>query len=149
MTLPSMLTDKREHNRLLSQAIEELSSCQAYSLGVWLMILGNENDDIGFVEMVESLGAAVVIDDHCTGSRYFWNEVMPEENRLAAIASRYLDRPPCPERDWEVRRRWDHIIKLARDYNIQGVILIQQRLCDSHECHMPLLISLFEKNNIP
>ena len=62
--------------------------------GIRLMIVGSESDDIEFMEMVESLNSTFVADDHCSASRYFWNSVIPQEDRLQAIANRYLDRPP-------------------------------------------------------
>ena len=77
------------------------------------MVVGSENDDVDFIGMIEQkmvLPATIVIDDHCTGSRYFWNEVVPERDRLHAIASRYIDRPPCPNKDWPVRRRFPHVL---------------------------------------
>lgn len=41
----------------------------------------NIDPEIGsyFVKMVESLGAKFGIDDHCTGSRYFWIELFVTE----------------------------------------------------------------------
>lgn len=76
--------------------------------------------------MVESLGAKFVIDDHCTGTRYFWNEVIPGKDRLMAIADRYCDRVPCSTKDfgmesWE-RDRFKHILELAKEYRIQGAV---------------------------
>jgi len=113
------------------------------------MIVGSEDDDIEFLEMVESLGATFVIDDHCTGSRYFWNEVIPQEDRLSAIAARYVDRPACPSKDWPKRTRLPHILKLARDYNVNGALLIQQKFCDPHELDIPALTSFLKENGIP
>jgi len=46
------------------------------------MIIGSEDDDREFFSMVEqhlSLPATIVIEEHCTGSRDFWNEVIPQE----------------------------------------------------------------------
>ncbi|MCG9969843.1 2-hydroxyacyl-CoA dehydratase [Pelotomaculum terephthalicicum JT] len=92
--------------------------------GTRLMIVGSENDDRIFMEMCESVGATFVIEDHCTGSRYFWNSVVPGEDRLAAIAARYVDRPRCPTKDWPNRDRLPHILSLAREWNAQGVIVM-------------------------
>ncbi|MFQ5826085.1 MAG: benzoyl-CoA reductase, bzd-type, subunit N [Dehalococcoidia bacterium] len=150
MTISSQLTDKEEHNRVLAEVLEGLSrGADGREPGARLMILGSEDDDIEFLKMVESLDATFVIDDHCTGTRYFWNEVIPEEDRLAAIAARYLDRPPCPVKDWTERRRFKHILKLAQDYNVQGVIVIQQKFCDPHEVDIPPLQSYLEENGFP
>jgi len=113
------------------------------------MILGSENDDTEFMNMVESLGATFVIEDHCTGSRYFWNEVIPQKDRLSAVGARYIDRPACPSKDWPERTRLPHIAKLAKEYNAQGVLLIQQKFCDPHELDIPAVRSYLEKNGIP
>ena len=99
--------------------------------------------------MVEDWGADMVIDEHCTGTRYFWNEVEPQPDRLAAIAARYIDRPPCPAKDWPDRRRLPHIMNLARDYGVQGAVLIQQKFCDPHEFDMPAIADALQKDGIP
>jgi benzoyl-CoA reductase subunit C len=149
MVLSSMLMDKEEHNQMLAQALKALPG-EGNRDGVRLMLIGSENDDVEMVRLTESLGGSVVVDDHCTGSRYFWNEVVPQEDRLSAIAARYMDKPPCPVKDWEERRRLDYIMGLARDYGVEGAIVIQQKFCDPHEYDIPIIMShLKEKANIP
>ncbi|MEE8472461.1 MAG: 2-hydroxyacyl-CoA dehydratase [Dehalococcoidia bacterium] len=149
MVLSGMLTDKEEHNRMLERTLLELPR-EGDRDGVRLMLIGSENDDVEMVRLVESLGGSVVVDDHCTGSRYFWNEVSPGEDRLGAIAARYIDKPPCPVKDWEARRRLDYISGLARDYGVEGALVIQQKFCDPHEFDIPIIIShLKETANIP
>ena len=97
---------------------------------------------------VESCGATFVVDDHCTGTRYFWNEVVPRENRLEAIAARYIDRVPCPSKDWEQRTRIDHILKLAEEWNVGGAIVIQQKFCDPHELDIPAIRKALDEKGI-
>ncbi len=109
------------------------------------MILGSEDDDTEFVKMVESLDAKFVIDDHCTGTRYFWNEVIPADDRLAAIAVRYVDRPPCLTKDWHHRSRLQRILGFAKDWNVDGAIVIQQNFCDSHELDIPFVRRYLEE----
>ena len=150
----SQLMDKREHNVLLGQLINDLPNRNLEKdTGVRMMIIGSESDDREFMEMVESIGATFVIEDHCTGSRYFWDEVAPDEDRLQAIANRYCDRIPCPSKDYGIedwqRKRFPHILQLAKEYGVQGAILIQQKFCDPHECDTPSLRRLLESNGIP
>ncbi len=155
MVWAGQLMDKREHNELLKQLIEALPDRKLdRDTGVRLMIIGSENDDRPFMEMVEDvLKGTFVTDDHCTGSRYFWDEVVPEKDRLQAIANRYLDRVPCPNKDWGMedcsRKRFPHILQLARDYGVQGAILVQQKFCDPHELDIPSLRRYLEDNDIP
>ncbi|MHA2031206.1 MAG: 2-hydroxyacyl-CoA dehydratase, partial [Candidatus Kariarchaeaceae archaeon] len=76
VTLSSQMVDKAEHNIALRKLLEDLPDRKLdRDVGTRLMILGSEDDDIEFLNMVESVGSTFVIDDHCTGSRYFWNEV--------------------------------------------------------------------------
>lgn len=150
MVIAGQLMDKAEHNRLLEQFLRELGSKNTRrETAVRLMLVGSEMDDINFVRLVEELGATFVIDEHCSGTRYFWNEVVPEDDRLAAIAARYIDRVPCPPKDWPEQRRLPFILSLARDYNVQGVLLYQQKFCDPHEFDIPALQRMFAENNIP
>ena len=150
----SQLMDKREHNELLKQLLQALPNRKLNrNTGVRLMSVGSEDDDRPFMEMVESIGGTFVIEDHCTGSRYFWDEVVPNKDRLQAIANRYCDRIPCPNKDWgmedDSRVRFPHILQLARDYRVQGAILIQQKFCDPHELDIPSLRRYLEDNGIP
>ncbi len=155
MVWASQLMDKREHNKMLAELIEALPKRKLErETGVRLMIIGSENDDRPFMEMVEKdLRGTFVIDEHCTGSRYFWNEVIPDKDRLQAIANRYLDRVPCPNKDWGMednsRKRFPHILQLAKDYGVQGAILVQQKFCDPHELDIPSLRRYLESNGIP
>jgi benzoyl-CoA reductase subunit C len=140
MVLSSQMTDKAEHNEELKKVLAGLPRRDnGRKTGTRLMILGSEDDDIKFLNMVESCGATFVIDDHCTGSRYFWNEVVGREDRLEALAARYIERPPCPSKDWEERTRIPHILKLAKDWDVSGAIVIQQKFCDPHELDIPAI----------
>ena len=150
MVLTSMFMDKEEHSQLLQQALNELPKRkQNRESQIRLMLVGSANDDVGFTKMTEELGADVVIEDHCTSSRYFWTEIVPQEDRLAAIAACYINKPPCPQKDLVERRRFSYLLGLAKDYNAQGAIVIQQKFCDPHEFDIPPIRSLLEKNDIP
>jgi benzoyl-CoA reductase subunit C len=149
MVISSQMIDKVEHNREVRRVLSELPNRgNGRETGARLMILGSEDDDIEFVNMVESCGATFVVDDHCTGTRYFWNEVETRENRLEAIAARYIDRVPCPSKDWEERSRIPHILKLAEEWNVNGAIVIQQKFCDPHELDIPAIRKALDEKGI-
>lgn len=151
MTVSSQCIDKEEHSRILELALEkELPNRNiGREVGKRLMIIGSENDDTEFVKMVENCGATIVIDDHCTGTRYFWNTVAPNGNNLERIAKRYIERPRCPTKDWPKRSRIPHILNLAKEYNVDGAIVIQQKFCDPHELDIPAIRKSLEDNGIP
>jgi benzoyl-CoA reductase subunit C len=40
-------------------------------------------------------------------------------------------------------------MQLAKDYNVQGAILLQQKFCDPHELDIPALRKSFQEADIP
>jgi benzoyl-CoA reductase subunit C len=84
ITVANLFMDKKEANALLKDTIEkELTGRTVKSADdTRLMIVGSENDDISLLNMIEEFKAVIVMDDHCTGSRYFWNPVVPQENLI-------------------------------------------------------------------
>ncbi|MDY7038401.1 MAG: 2-hydroxyacyl-CoA dehydratase, partial [Thermodesulfobacteriota bacterium] len=152
MVVASQITDKVEFNQILEETLaKELPDRKAKDdSGIRLMMIGSEDDDVKFLEMIESIGASIVIDDHCTGSRYFWN-VTDESNEdpMTAIANRYISRPPCPAKDLPARNRIPHLIGLARDWDVAGIIFIQQKFCDPHELDKVPIIKGLEKAGFP
>ncbi|TKJ40049.1 benzoyl-CoA reductase, bzd-type, subunit N [candidate division LCP-89 bacterium B3_LCP] len=150
MTVSSTWIDKEEHSAEIEKVLEQLPDRQVTrDTGARLMLVGSEDDDVSFIDMIESVGATVVVDDHCTGTRYFWNSVVPDDDRLMAIADRYVKRPPCPTKDWEERWRFPHILELCKNFDVQGAVIIQQKFCDPHECDIMPLREAFVKSDIP
>lgn len=138
MVVSSQFIDKAEHTRIVEDCAKLLiGRVPRNANGTRLMLLGSEDDDSAFINMVESSGATVVVDDHCTGTRAFWDEVEPEDDRLLAIAKRYVNRTPCPTKDWPQRRRVERVLEFAKDWNVAGAIVVQQKFCDPHELDIP------------
>ena len=145
MVVSSQMTDKTEHARIVEETLRELQTRSiGRSTGTRLMLLGSEDDDTEFVSMVESLDATIVQDDHCTGTRYFWDEVQTDDDPLTAIARRYVTRVPCPTKDWPQRLRIERILQLAKQWEVQGAIIIQQKFCDPHELDIPAIRKALE-----
>jgi benzoyl-CoA reductase subunit C len=150
IVIAMQMMDKAEHNKILKETIARLESYTPdRETGSRLMILGSEDDDTVFMNMVENCGATFVIDDHCTGTRYFWNEVENGKDPLASIAARYINRIPCPSKDWEERKRIPHILNLCKEWNVDGVIIMQQKFCDPHELDFVAIKKALEDAGIP
>jgi benzoyl-CoA reductase subunit C len=150
-SITAQFIDKEDHNRELKRILAELPN-QPQNVrpeGVRFMTIGSENDDVSFMAMVESVGATIVIDDQCSGTRNFWNEARIQEDPIATIADRYCERPACPTKDYPVHTRFDHVLKLAKDYNARAAVFLQQKFCDPHEGDYPHLKEHLEKNGIP
>jgi benzoyl-CoA reductase subunit C len=150
MVVSGQLMDIREHNDLLEKLLGELPNRKLdRETGARLMLVGSENDDIDFIHMVEGLGSTVVIEESCSGSRYFWDDVIPGDDPLAAIASRYIERRPCPAFDYRDRVRPKLVPQLAEEYKVEGAILYGQKFCTPHEYDIPQLKRILEEMGIP
>lgn len=154
-SLTAQFIDKREHNRELERVLAVLRADDAPlppAEGLRLMTIGAENDDIAFMQMVESVGATIVIDDQCSGTRYFWNQACvptAQEDPLISIAQRYCQRPACPTKDYPEHTRYAHVLQLAQDYRVRAAIFLQQKFCDPHEGDYPGLKAHLEQQGIP
>ncbi|UCH88067.1 MAG: benzoyl-CoA reductase, bzd-type, subunit N [Thermoplasmata archaeon] len=157
MACANFFTDAREFTEVAEEVKKELESRKLdRDPGKRIMLIGSENDDIEYIKMIETLGdresvgCTVVVEEHCTTTRSFWTEVDTGiEDPLEAIAQRYVDRTPCPSKDWPDRSRLNTILDFAKDYNVDGAIVIQQKFCDPHECDIPFVRKHLEDNGIP
>lgn len=169
IVLSSMFVDKAEHNMWLAELLESLAKSEKRPRpGPRIMIIGGENHDPELLRLIEEQGANIVIDDLCMGSRYFWSEIPPpaplkgegggegegvsQDILLSAIAARYLGKPVCPVKDISNvrgRPRHEHLMKLARDWGVQGVFIVYQKFCHPQELDLPSLNKLFQENGLP
>jgi benzoyl-CoA reductase subunit C len=147
--LTSQLMDKAEMNKLLEEYIRELEDREPYNDRIRLMYLGSETWSTDLEEMVESLGANIVIDDLDNGASYCWNEVITLKDRLMAIAMRYLSRPHSALKDNNWRRRPQRIFELSEDYFVDGVIIAKQIYCHPHGLDNYEIWKLLRERSIP
>jgi benzoyl-CoA reductase subunit C len=150
MVLASQVIDKEDHNRFITKLLEgELNGRLKDRIpGPRLMIIGSEDDDINLIKLIEGEGATIVCDDHCTGTRYFWDEIQINSDPMFALVKRYVNRTPCPSKDWPEHRRFGRILEFIKAFRVDGVILIQQKFCDPHECDKVALLKMLTENGI-
>lgn len=151
MVLASMLMDKKEHNELLQQLLQEKHEPKEIDRSrVRVMVIGSGMNDIGFTELIESVGGDVVIDDHCLGLRYFWGNPVTDDDPMAAMTSFYYDeRPDCPSQDWFAEKRMKRLLNLSKEYDVEAVIWLAQAFCGTHQWDIVDGAALFEKEGIP
>jgi benzoyl-CoA reductase subunit C len=151
MILSSQIMDKEEHNKLLKDAISKLPQRkETNNTGPRLMLVGSEISDTKLIRLIESLGATIAIDGLCNGSSYIWNNIVPQKDRLLALAQRYLDKEPrCPVKDNRFRRRPSQLMALALDYNVQGVIYAIEKFCHPHQFDRPPIEAALKERYIP
>ena len=157
MTCAQFFTHATEFAEVAEKVLVELETRKLdRDPGKRIMLVGSENDDIEYINMIEhlgeqeSVGCTLVVEDHCTTTRYFWDLVDESiDDPLDAIATRYVNRTACPTKDWPQRTRLKRILGLAKDFNVDGAIIVQQKFCDPHETDIPFIRKFLEENDIP
>lgn len=149
IVLADQVMDKAEMNELLRQFLDEVQEREPYKDCLRLMLVGSESFDTRLEEMVERLGANICVDELDNGSSYFWNNILPQKDRLMAIAIRYLLRPHNPIKDNNYRRRPQHIWELYEDFCADGVIIAKQIYCHLHGTDNYAVWKLLRERNIP
>ena len=147
--LANQVTDKAEMNKLLEALIPELEDREPFEDRLRLMLIGSETFNAELEELVESLGANIVVDELDNGSSSFWNEVILQKDRFLAISLRYLGRPHSALKDNNWRRRPQHIFELTEDYCVDGVLIVKQLLCHPHGTDNYAVWKMLRERNIP
>jgi benzoyl-CoA reductase subunit C len=149
IVLACQLMDKAEVNKLLEEYIVELEDRVPGEDRIRLMLIGSETFDTHLEEMVEALGGNIVVDELDNGTSYYWNEAIPQKDRLMALSLRYLGRPHNPIKDNNWRRRTQHIFELSEDFHVDGVIIAKQIYCHLHGTDNYAVWKLLRERNIP
>ena len=119
-------------------------------------------DDTALIEMIESVGANVVMDDTCVGSRAYWPDVELTDDPLDGLAYRYLVELKCPRTFREatfgetkkdnivdLESRFGYIRDYAKEWDVNGVILQSVRYCDIHGYEVPALKDYLDHIGLP
>jgi len=142
---------KEQFNQLLERLVEEASSGQRAVRGNFrLMLNGSPLNNPEFTKAIEELGGLVVVDELCTGVRYWWElvDTDSEIDPVAALSRRYLNNFPCP-RMFPPEERFNRVLQLVKDYRVEGVISEIVRYCVHCAHDQPLLRRRLEKQGVP
>ncbi|MCE5286249.1 MAG: acyl-CoA dehydratase activase [Pelosinus sp.] len=96
-----------------------------------LMMAGGviADGDRRLLELIEDeVGARVVIEDHCTGSRNVSFQISEEGDPYQALAEGYLDQNPCT-RMKPLQERVDISGQLAQEYQVDGILYVYLKFC--------------------
>lgn len=121
-----------------------------------IFIWGNEIDDVAFIKLVEESGAQVVMDDLCTGTRFFWEDVPETADPLVGIAARYLcthcprtNVPQMESREKDLENRYGYIKNFIKTWKVDAAIFYIVRYCDTCELEGPDLREYLNSMKIP
>lgn len=157
----SMIFPKEEYNSFLENFIKDIKK-EENVLSVHpkiknkskILITGTVMENLSIAEVVEDYGSKIVFIDMCTGSRYFQNQIQIlikeqiNKHPIKALAEYYLNKIPCP-RMMNLEKRWEYLLKIIKDYQIDGVIFYNLKFCDTSMFELPLLRQRLQKYKIP
>lgn len=148
----------KDYVSLLEEYLEEVKARKTGMIDKRprLFLWGNAIDDSAFVKLIEESGAWVVMDDLCTGSRSFWEDVPETEDPLEGLAKRYLN-VPCPRSNFprignrliDLETRFGYIGEFVRSWNANGAIFYIVRYCDTCELEGPDLQDYLKEKGLP
>ncbi|WP_077369595.1 double-cubane-cluster-containing anaerobic reductase [Anaerosalibacter sp. Marseille-P3206] len=101
--------------------------------------------------IVEGLDAEIVLEETCTGTRYFENEVAEDGETLDEILKNLADRymgVNCAcftPNDGRI----DDILKYAKEYNVDGVINYNLSFCHTYAIEYSQVEKALKEKNIP
>ncbi len=115
-----------------------------------IMIIGNFITENKLWDMLSALNLKLAADDLCTSTRYFEKqiEINSGQDILYSMAQRYLTKPPCM-RMADLGLKLKEIENNITENNIEGVIFISLKFCDTVLYSFPLLKQKLNQLKIP
>ncbi len=101
--------------------------------------------------IVETSGGAVVVEEMCTGTRYFENLVDETktalDDQISALADRYMSiNCACFTPN---TGRIDDILRLAREYKVDGIIDVNLKFCSLYDIEGYKVEKAIKESGIP
>jgi benzoyl-CoA reductase subunit C len=140
---------KDRFNAMIEPIIREVAQAPRDSgAKIRLMVSGSVLNNPHYIKFIEEQGCTVVIDDLCTGIRYWWDEVAEDKPPMEALAQRYLTRFPCA-RMTPGEERFTKVVEVSREYKVHGIIQEMVRYCTPTAWERPWLRKSLEEAGIP
>lgn len=142
---------REELNDLLERLVDEASSGKrAIEPKFRVLLNGSPINNPEFIQAIEDAGGLVVVDELCTGSRYWWDSVNLKdgEDPLTAICRRYLNNQPCA-RMMPSEERFRRVMDMVKEWKVDGVVSEIVRYCVPYAHDQPFLREILEEHGIP
>ncbi|MEJ2736725.1 MAG: 2-hydroxyacyl-CoA dehydratase family protein [Anaerolineae bacterium] len=117
--------------------------------GPGLFLAGAVLDEPRLLDLIEEVGAQVVGDDLCSGSRHFHEQVGVEGDPVANLADYYLRRPPCPTKFHPTHDPGAYLLEQVTRVRAEGVVFALEKFCEPHAFDYGLIRSALEDVGVP
>jgi benzoyl-CoA reductase subunit C len=149
VALAGMVIPKDRYNKMLKKLLQDLEGREGIDGNrLRIMVGGSELDHSEYIKVIEDLGAIVVAEDLCCGSRYIGDLVEIDGNPIEALAKRYLTKAQCP-RMRPPTERHARIREIIKAYKVDGVIYQIIKFCNLIGEDYPILRNAIKDLDIP
>lgn len=151
VVLAGMMAPTAEYNLKVEQLLKDLSDAERIPQdNVRLMVIGSTIDftEAELLEEFEKTGGVFVTDDMCTGTRWIYREVETSKDPFSAIVDRYHYAGFCAAK-YPGSTRFENIKKLAKEYKVQGAVIILEKFCDPFGFADPDTEKMLKEMGIP
>jgi benzoyl-CoA reductase subunit C len=139
---------REQFNPLLAELLVALDTVPPRSGSPGLFLTGAVLDEPHILELIDDLGARVVGDDLCSGSRHFHDRVGAKGDPIGALASYFLRRPPCPAKLQPQHDPGSYLLNQARTVRADGVVFVLEKFCDPHAFDRALALRALDNAGI-
>jgi len=147
----AMIMDRTRLATLLEEVVSELEGVpkeEKKPERKRIILSGGVCNHPDIYTVIEEAGGTVVGDDLCTGSRSSGGFIDEKAEPVTAIAERVLERVVCPAKHMGLTDRADHLVRLAREKQAQGVVFFLLKFCDPHAFDYPYLKEALDRVGI-
>jgi bzd-type benzoyl-CoA reductase N subunit len=146
----AIVMDRSRLADALERLVGGLDDTAGYAAGKKRLVLtGGLCNMPDVCQIIEESGGTIVWDDFCTGTRYFEGMVEEDGDVVESIADRYLSRIICPAKHAGVYNRGEHLLRMTREFEADGVIFLLLKFCDPHAFDYPYMKEMLEKEGVP
>jgi len=131
----SFILDKTIMIDLLEKVKEEMDEWTGSTNGPRLMLTGSTlaRGDYKVPDLITQAGGRIVIEEFAEGIRPYWQEVSPHQDLVKDLAEAYFWRRVPPGWFRPGRERLDFLIRLAQEYQVDGVVWYQLMFRESYK----------------
>ena len=115
-----------------------------------IMVMGNKLDNPDYIRAIESQGAVVVADRYCLGA--LPNTFAPVKvagDPFLNLAEHILTSSRCPRMMEKFDTRLEDILRLVKDYKVDGIIIECIKFCDIWYVDTVPLLEALREEGIP
>jgi len=132
----SMIVDKAEFIQNLEDLVRELQEIETAAMkGPRILLTGSTlaMGDYKIIELIESCGGNVVIEEFAEGIIPYWITVKTDADPMGALADAYFTDRVAPAWFRPGDERLENLIQLAGDFSVDGVIWYQLMYRESYK----------------